>query len=129
MPNKRRRSACKSRGRRAVDAWRRAKRATKRKEKKQEEAKHAFSLEFDSFALKPMDFGSNVFRSDEDTANPETNSKNVSPSEIKEKEQKTSQEEHQEAIGENDEWHADMKNLFAVKPKQHRKNHASRASF
>jgi hypothetical protein len=142
-PRRRNRRSCyiRGRGRRAMESWRREKRAATKKIKQKEEMKYAlFSLDFDTpRALEPMSFSDNVFRG------PETNNNTVPEDSLElldlfadhnmvslvneGSSATTGQEMHGEQIAQSKEWQHEMEDLFATHSNQHRKNRLTRASF
>lgn len=132
QPRRRSNKAIKGRGRRAVEVWRRRQRAEKKKEKKQEQLQYAFNLEFDPFVLKPVEFTSNLFRPSGSPKKGVFDDQAIQEEPVvlvEDDAQDTTVEKHGEAIAESEEWYKEMTDLFAVRPEQHRKNRASRASF
>ena len=125
-----RRSSCKGRGRRAVDAWRRELRNKNQKQKKIEQSRYAFNLEFDPFTLKPVEFDNNVFRCDDQPESPPP--EKVTPVEIVEEQEVAPKEDKVKddvSVVSNNAWHQEMEDLFATAPEKHRKKFVSRAEF
>lgn len=125
----------KGRGRQAVEAWRRQKRAFRRHKKEAEEMQYAFALEFDPCAMKPVEFSQNVFRRSGTT----NNSLDMAPLDLFAEGDmadamtyeggKTQQELYGELVGQSKDWQEEMQKLFSTTPELHRKNRVSRASF